>query len=288
MKLPFRFFRGEFNGHYLYKALTCLNNVVKAVLDELAYHATVQWKTAAEVSQGETPIRDEDLFNIGRIAGLYQDSLLGRTILGSLEFTPSYVVAGKQRSERALMDMETGSHRFVRTEQDEYPDDIDKDASQNRRMGFVPESAEPVGYVPMGTPLYNDDGSVIWENLLYEPPNDGTPYVPFYGEKYLVHEEWFVKDSPLAPKMYKELLECLIWIHRNGPSLASFFRVTRVLTDGIVRDIEIVPHPDRYYLVYYGINPDATQRDQDRLVSSWLWVIRDKFKLFIPELRATE
>jgi hypothetical protein len=286
VKLPFRFFRGEFNGHYLYKALTCLNDVVKDVLDELAYHATVQWKTAAEALKGETPLRDEDLFNIGRIAGLYPDSLLGRTVLGSIEFTPSYVVAGKQRSERALMDMEAGAHRFIRTEQDEYPDDIVNDASQSRRIGFVPDGVEPVGYVPMGTAIYDEDGSVIWENLRYDPPTDGAPYTPFYGEKYLAHEEWFVKDSPLSPEVYKELLECMLWIRRNGPSLAAFFEATRVLTAGVVRDLEIVLNPGRYYTVYYSINPDSAKRDQDRLVSSWLWVIRDKFKLFIPELRA--
>jgi hypothetical protein len=286
MKLPFRFFRGEFNGHYLRKALVCLNDVIKDVLDELAYHATVQWKTAAETLLGETPLRDEDLFNIGKIAGLYPDNLLGRTILGSVELTPSYIVAGRQRSERALMDMETGSHRFVRTELDEYPDDIATDASPDRRIGFVPDGAEPVGYVPMGTPVYNEDGSVIWENLLYEPPTDGTPYVPFYGEKYLSHEEWFVKDSPLAPEVYKELLERMLWIRRNGPSLESFFEATRILTEGVVRDVEIVLGPDRRYTVYYSIDPDSTKRDQDRLVSSWLWILRDKFKLFTPELRA--
>jgi hypothetical protein len=286
MKLPFRFFRGEFNGHYLYKALTCLNDVVKDVLDELAYHATVQWKTAAEALQGETPLRDEDLFNIGRIAGLYPDNLLGRTTLGSVGLTPSYIVAGRQRSERALMDMESGSHRFVRTEQDEYPDDIVTDASQDRRIGFVPNGSEPVGYVRMGTQIYNEDGSVLWENLLYEPPTDGTPYVPFYGEKYLVHEEWFVKDSPLSPEVYKELLECMLWIRRNGPSLESFFEATRILVAGVVSDIEIVLDPGRYYWVYYSIDPDSTKRDQDRLVSSWLWIIRDKFKLFVPALRA--
>jgi hypothetical protein len=285
MKLPFRFFRGEFNGHYLYKALTCLNDVIKDVLDELAYHATVQWKTAAETSPGETPLRDEDLFNLGRIAGLYPDNLLGRTTLGSIGLTQSYIVAGKQRSERALMDMESGSHRFVRTEQDDYPDDIVTDASPDRRIGFIPAGTEPVGYVPMGTPIYDDEGGVLWENLLYEPPTDGTPYAPFYGEKYLVHEEWFVKDSPLSPETFKELLECMLWVRRNGPSLGSFFTATRILTTGVVHNIEITPHSDRYYLVRYDIDPNSTIRDQDRLVASWLWVIRDKFKLFVPELR---
>jgi hypothetical protein len=286
VRLPFRFFRGEFNGHYLYKALVCLNSVVRDVLDELAYHATVQWKTAAETLQGETPLRDEDLFNLGRIAGLYPDNLLGRTILGSVEFTPSYIVNEKQRSERALMDMESGSHRFIRTELDEYPDDIATDASQSRRMGFVPNGVEPVGYVPMGATIYNEDGSVRWENLRYNPPDDGTPYVPFYGEKYLTHEEWFVKDSPLSPEVYKELLECMLRIRRNGISLEAFFDATRILTDGVVRNIEIALSPDRRYTVYYSVNPDSTKHDQDRLIASWLWIIRDKFKLFIPELRA--
>jgi hypothetical protein len=285
MKLPFRFFRGEFNGYWLYKALSCLNDAVKDILDELAYHATVQWKTAAEASAGETPLREEDLFNLGRIAGLYPDNLLGRTVLGSVEFTQSRIVNGRQRSERALMDMNAGAHRFVRTEDDDYPDDIDNDASPDRRIGFVPEGVEPVGYVPMGTAIYNEDGSVIWENLLYDPPDDGTPYVPFYGEKRLVHEEWFVKNSPLSPETFKELLECMLWVRRNGPSLESFFRAARILVGGVVRDIEITPHPDRYYLVRYSIDPDSTKQDQDRLVASWLWTIRDKFKLFVPELR---
>jgi hypothetical protein len=285
MKLPFRFFRGEFNGHYLYKALTCFNGAVKAILDELAYHASVQWKTEEDATAGETPLRDEDLHNIGRIAGVYSDNLLGRTILGSVVFTESHVVNGRQRSERALMDMETGAHRFVRTIQDEYPDDIAAMASPDLRMGLVPEGAEPVGYVPVGTDIYDEGGAVIWENVLYDPPADGTPYVPFYGEKHLVHMEQFVKESPLSPRAFRELLESMSWTRHNGPNLWSFFEITRILAGGIVSDIEIVLMPERYYMVYYRIAPDSMRLDQDRLLSAWLQVIRDKFKLFVPELR---
>jgi hypothetical protein len=286
MKLPFRFFRGEFNGPLLYKALICFNDVVKDILDELAYQATFQWKSDMEASPGETAIRDDDLFNIGKIAGLHQDSLLGRTTLGSIAFAPSYIVDGRQRSERGLMDMNAGAHRFVRTGQDEYPDDISDDASADLRAGFVPEGAEPVGYVPEGTPAYNVDGSTIWENILSDPPSDGTPYVPFYGEKYLAHEETFVKDSPLSPDMFKKLLECMIKIRREGPTLWSFFEATAILVTGVVMDIEIVPVPGRHYKVYYSIDPDSSVIGQDRLVLSWLWVCKDKFKLFIPEMRA--
>lgn len=286
MKQLFRFFRGEFNGFYLFRALTCLNSAAKELLDELAYHATAQWKLESEITVGETPLREEDLYNVGKIAGLYQDNLLGRTSLGSVGFTPSYMANGQQRSERALMDMQTGTHRFVRTEQDDYPDDIVNDASPAMRAGFVPEGAEPVGYLPWGSELYNEDGSVIWENLLPDPPGDGSLYTPFYGETFLAHEEWFVKDSPLSPEMFKQILECMLRIRRNGPTLGSFFDSARILVSGVVRDIELVLQPGRYFTMYYSVDPDSEIEDQDRLVSAWLWIIQDKFKLFVPELRA--
>jgi hypothetical protein len=74
-------------------------------------------------------------------------------------------------------------------------------------------------------------------------------------------------------------------VRRNGPTLESFFEVTKTLTDGILHDIEIVLHPDRYYVLYYTVKADSSVQDQDRLIMCWLWLIRDKFKLFVPEMR---
>jgi hypothetical protein len=286
MKLPFRFFRGEFNGAYLYKALSCFNTVVKELIDELVYQTLFQWKTASEVGHGELPIRDEDIVGIGKIAGLYTDRLWARSNIGSIAFAPSHIAYGRQRSERGLMDMDTAAHQFVRTRQDEYPTDIVEEASPAKRIGFVPPGTPPVGYIPMGVSAFSDEGEVLWDNILAEPPDDGTPYTPFYGEKYLIGEEWFIRDAPLPVSIFKELLECMLRIRRNGPTLAAFFEVSRLLVTGVVRDIEIELMPGRYYMLRYSINEGSSKKDQDRLITAWLQVCRSKFKLFVPELRA--
>jgi hypothetical protein len=193
MKRPFRFFRGEFNGFYLYRLVTCLNFTIQDIVDELIYQALFQWKLEDEITTGELAIRDENILNVGKITGLFQPRTYGRSSLGSTYFAPSHIVNDKQRSERGLMDMDYESYRFVREEQDEYDDDIVNEASENFRMGFIPDGTVSVGYVPMGVPLYTNEGDIIWDNILTEPPTDGTPYAPFYGEKFLTHEEFLIK-----------------------------------------------------------------------------------------------
>jgi hypothetical protein len=184
VKQPFRYFRGELNGKYLYDLVTCPNFASQDVVDELVYQILFRWKLEDEVTAGEMPVREEYVFNIGKTAGLFPVRAFSRTTLGSTYFTPSYVVNGKQRSERGLMDMENESFDFVRTEHDEYPNDIANEASPGKRMGHKDSAAYPVGYVPASKPLYDKEGDVIWENILPYPPADEA-YVPFYGEKYL-------------------------------------------------------------------------------------------------------
>jgi hypothetical protein len=174
MKQPFRFFRGEFNGKYLRSLVVCPNYNVQDALDELVYQALVQWKGEDEVTDSEMPIRDEDIVNIGKIAGLFQPRTVNKVSLGSTYFTQSHVVHGKERSERGLLDMDNESYRFVREEKDDYPDDIVHEASERLRTGFVPYGTLPVGYVRYDTPIYDAAGNVLWENILPEPPQDGS------------------------------------------------------------------------------------------------------------------
>jgi hypothetical protein len=279
VKLPFRFFRGELNGYYLYRLVTFLNKAVQDVLDELVYHSLFQWKLEDEVTAGEMPIREEDVFNIGKVAGLFQPRVFGQTSLGSAYFTPGHVVNGKQRSERGLMDMENESFRFVREEHDDYPDDIVNEASERLRMGLVPSGTEPVGYVLYGTPLYDGEGNVIWENVLPEPPTDGSVYVPFYGEKFLVHEEFYSKETPLTVDIFKLLLECVQRIRRSGPSIEELLAVTRILGEGYIYDLKIEPQ-GRYYLCYYRLNEDTTVLNRERRFGAWRNICKQKFKLF--------
>jgi hypothetical protein len=279
MKQPFRYFRGEFNGKYLYDLVRCPNFNMRDIIDELVYQTLFQWKLEDEVTAHETAVRDEDIINIGNIAGLFQLRTLGRVSLGSTYFTQSHVVNGKERSERGLMDMDSEGFRFVREEMDDYPDDIVNEASKRLRTGLVPPGTEPVGYVPAGTPLYDKEGNVIWENVLPDPPVDGSVYTPFYGEKFLVHEEFFDRDAPLPVNVFKLLLECVQRIRYNGPTLKGLFDVTRILGEGYIYDLKIEAQT-RYYLCYYRLDDNADVSNRERRFAAWQSICRQKFKLF--------
>jgi hypothetical protein len=280
VKQPFRYFRGEFNGKYLYSLAICPNFASQDIVDELVYQILFQWKLEDEVSVGEAPIREEDIINIGKIAGLFQPRTFGQTSLGSAYFTQSHVVNGQERSERGLMNMDYESFQFVREEQDEYPDDIVNETSERLRMGFVPPGTEPVGYVPEGTPLYNEEGDIIWENILPEPPSDGTPYITFYGERFLVHAEFFKKETPLTVDIFKLLLECVQRIRFNGPTIKGLFEITRILGEGYIYDLSIQPQ-GRYYQCYYRLNEDVTVLNRERRFGAWRHICGQKFKLFV-------
>jgi hypothetical protein len=278
--MPFRFFRGEFShGYYLFRLCVFLNHAVQDVIDELVYHALFQWKTEEEISAGEMPIRDEDIINIGKIAGLFQIRAYGGITTGSVYFTPSHLVDGRQRSERGLFNMETENFDFVRGEHDEYPDDIDAEASAVRRMSLVPSGTPPQGYIPEGVPVFDRAGNVIWDNILPEPPTDGTPYTTFYGEKYLHFEETFYKELPLTIDVFKLLLECVQRIRYNGPTTKGFFDITEILGGGYIHDLEI-EQAGRRYIVHYRLSPNVVVMQRERRLAAWKVMCAQKFKLF--------
>jgi hypothetical protein len=281
MKHPFRFFRGEFaQSIYIKNIFICLNVFIKDVIDEIVYHAVVQWKLEDEVNANEMAMRDKDIVGIGTIAGLFPVRAVSRTTLGSTYFTPGYVVSGKQRSERGLMNMENESFEFVRTELDDYPNDIANEASPDKRMGYKDSAAAPAGYVPASKPLYDKEGDVIWENVLPSPPTDEA-YVPFYGEKYLVHQEFFSKMLPLPVEVYKPLLECCQRIRFNGPTIQEFFNITEIMGQGYIHNVEILlAASNRWYNVYYDLDEYVTIINRERRYLGWLNVCAYKFKLF--------
>jgi hypothetical protein len=284
MKQPFRFFRGEFNGEYLYDLVTCPNFAVLDIINELIYHAIFTWKLEDEVTRGELPIRHEDVINIAIIAGLFQPRSKSKTTIGSIYFTLSHIVNGKERSERGLMDMETERFRFVRTLEDDYDDDIVNEATHRYRTTLVPEGQPVLGYIPYDVDIYTFDGEVLWENILSSPPDDGTPYVNFYGEEFLVFEEWFEKNTPLNVEIFKLLFECVQKIRYNGPTVANFMEITQILGDGYICDIEILPF-NKFYTVLYSLNELADIVHRDRRHAAWLDICAKKFKLFALQAR---
>jgi hypothetical protein len=108
---------------------------------------------------------------------------------------------------------------------------------------------------------------------------DGSVYVPFYGEKFLIHEEFFSRETPLTVDIFKLLLECVQRIRYNGPTIKSLFDVTRILGEGYIRDLKIEAQT-RYYLCYYRLDEDATVPHRERRFGAWQNICERKFKLF--------
>jgi hypothetical protein len=286
MKQPFRFFRGEFNGFLLHKLAALPNYAVRDIVDELVYQTMFQWKAEEESGPEEMPIRDEDIVNIGKIAGIFQAFGKFDTNIGSIYFTPGHEAYGEERSERGLVDMDREVFEYVRLTSDDYPDDIVNSATPRKRISVVPPGTEPVGYVAMGTPLFNTDGTVIWDNVLPAPPED-TAFVPFFGEKYLVTEERFTLETTLTVPILMLLIECLQKVRYQGPGIVLFMEITRILGEGYIYDVEIVPERFHisgrtvsYYEVRYRRDPDADVDNLLRRYAVWQMICQLKFKLF--------
>ena len=281
MKAPFRFFRSEFmKGVYLKHLVLIPNKVVQNVLDELVYHTLVQFKNGDEVDSGEVQIRDDDILNYGKIAGLFQPRVRTLTTAGSIHFSTSFIVEGQERSERGLMDMDIEKMAYYHVYNDDYPEDIINEANADFRSTFVPEGTQPIGYLPYGVDLYTSEGDVIWSNLLSVPPTDGTPYTNYYGEQYLVFNEYFDKEILLPISVFKLLLECVQRIRYNGPSVVEFLTITRILLDNYVYKIEITPSGS-HYVVEYERNDDIDLDDRKSKYAAWQNICEQKFKHFV-------
>jgi hypothetical protein len=268
-------------GKYLYALVACSNLVMQDVLDELVYHTLVQWKLDDEIGMNEIAIRDIDIVNIAKIAGVFQQRIHSFTSLGSIRFTENYVVNDKKRGERGLYDMDKEMFRYVRTHQDNYSNDISNEATSRLRMTFIPDGTKPVGYLPYGKDLVGENGEILWENILNEQPVD-IPSTPFYGEKYLTLENTYLTETFLDIRAFKILFECLQRIRYNGPTIANFLEITNILGKGYMHEIEIIPK-DTYYFVYYKTNTQSDVSDKIQRLATWQQICNQKFKLFFLE-----
>jgi hypothetical protein len=286
MKKPFRHFRGEFfQSNYLYKLLISPNYAVQDIINEIVYQTLVQWKTEDEAKPEEMPMRDEDIVNIGIIAGVFQSLGFFITNNGSIVFTRNKIVNGIDRSERGIYNMFREVYEYTRLEHDDYDTDIATEASSQRRITLVPPGTAPVGYVKEGTPLFEIDGTVIWENLLAEPPDDGSAYIPFFGEEYLFFEEEFIQEANLTVRILKLLIECMQTIRYNGPTIATFLQIAWILGEGYIYDIDIIPKAEDeeatiHYEIQYKLNRDIIIDQYLRRYASWQILCRSKFKQF--------
>jgi hypothetical protein len=87
--------------------------------------------------------------------------------------------------------------------------------------------------------------------------------------------------------IYKLLLECVQRIRRHGPTTAELLAVTRILGEGYIYDLEIVPGA-RYDTLYYSLDENTLVFNRERRYIAWLNVCRQKFKLLEPVQREEE
>lgn len=280
MKLPFRFFRGELNGYFIRAFLLSRNEAVADIVAELAYQARMAWKLASEVSAEEDPIRDEDLVGIAKFAGVNRPIQYLENSLGAEKMTQSHIVNGKERSERGLFDMVAENFGFAHVDADEYATDIVTEATSSRRAGLVPEGQAPVGYVAYGTTVFNDDGSIIPGSILSAPPDDGTPYSEYYGDKFLFFEETFHSNTAMSIDLFKEYFEHIMRLRRGWAGISELAYLAELLGGGYITELELTAI-DYYYMLTYSLDDYADVLNKSGRLAAWQRVMEKRFPDFV-------
>ena len=285
MRQIFRFFRGELSGFFV-NALCVFLNIhlsVTKFLDEMAYALNAQWQLEAQQIAERPSLREEDIFNIGMIGGLFQPRTFAFSSMGSVWFSPSSKLIHPnlaERSERGLVRTDFEDFIFVRTAHDTYDNDITEESSDERRITLIKHGAVPLGYVKEGTPLFTRDGQVIEANLLSSPPDDGA-YIEWFGTNTLHLEEFFESDNlPLSVDVFKALFETAQKIRRGAVSLSALLEVTQVLGQGYIKDIEINQQGNVFFC-HYSLDSSVEVFNRERRYAAWLSITQMKFKEFV-------
>lgn len=285
MKQFFRFLTGEINGDYAIALHHHLNeNISKPVKDLFMYIQSMKFKLEHEdIKEGETPIKEEDLLNIGRTAGLFLPFIKAESLKGSLKFVNGkQIYNGDNYSERGLLNRITENFQFFRTTQSPYDTDITTLTNKNRQASFVPKDAPILGYIGEGDIIYEEDGTLIESMILDSPPVDRAWY-PYYGEKYLILAETFLLQSYLDIDLYKQILEIFQFLRYNGVSTYSFVEMTKILTADALIDCTLEQDDNILFYFRYRDNPNSTVSNKTARMLLWRSLVAQKFKTIVLE-----
>ena len=281
MKKLFRFLSAEAsNGVYLSALNGFLNDKIQEFFDEFDYAKRVQVKQPEDVTDGELPIRSEDLRGIGKIAGIFPFIVSAESNIGSIVFTPSTILDGKERSERGLFNTVSEMFEFYHTAVDDYPTDIVSFATETLRSSLVPHGAPILGYIAEGTTVLTEDGQIIESNILSSPPV-GVAYYPYYGKEYLFMAETFLISTYIDDATYQKVLEICQTIRREGPSIKAVSDLTTALMEDYAYDLEFVPS-GLGITMNYKLNASSSLAGKAKRQLSWLMLMTQKFKQIIP------
>jgi hypothetical protein len=305
MKAFFRYLRGELlNGFYIRK-LNLLPNIIgsmSVLKEELLYGLHFQFK----VDTDYFPIRHRDLKGIGQVAGMLSVRGLSGFLNGWFRLSESFVSGNRNRSERGLLNQETGELEYVRLEYDDYPSDISVLATatlpDTKRMSLIPDNTPVVGYV------YGDAAEVLLDNgmmnpdFLHETPPTGyvlnpvtnkwdwpfdyqtNPppiYAPWYGDQYMA----LAMGQSVTVTLSDELMLYSIAAHQkvkyNGLGLMYLFEITQEMVFNVVEDlkIELRSASGVYYykLTFTILTANLPIDDGWGRFSAWLYLIQSKY-----------
>lgn len=278
MNSVFRWLCGELNGNFFQFMQNTANVAIEPYVALLAQKKSTVFKLEGDDLDGdEYPITSEDLSGLARIAGVFPPFITAESNLGSLVGSSSYKVGDIEYSERGLFNMDEERFNYVRTNQNTYYSDISTLATERLRSSIVPEGAPILGYIADGTVVFTEDGHIIPEAILSEPPTDNA-YIAFYGEQYLFASETFIIAALVRDETYKNIYESLMRIRRTNPSVYELSVLTETIASDYIINLFIERSGNRFIL-HYTPNEDSTVESKTRRLAVWKSVIQEKYKL---------
>ncbi len=149
------------------------------------------------------------------------------------------------------------------------------------QAGFVPEGQPILGYVEDGVDMIDENGYIREDLVLPEPPV-GKAYSPYYGEKFMHLAEVFAIIQELGYDTFMILFTNMQYIMYNGANIRSFLKITKLLTEDYIHDIEIETYQNRY-VIHYSTDYASAIENKIRRLFAWRYIVNQTFKLF--ELR---
>lgn len=282
MRKVFRHLIGELNGEWIKSIYVFLNNVIEEYAELFAYFTGMVFKLGDEdLSGDEIPIREEDMRGIATIAGVFTPFITAESNAGSIKFTDSKRVGDREYSERGLYNMVKERFDYFRTNTYPYVSDITTLATSALRASFVPVGAPILGYIEEGVPIFNEDGTVITENILATPPV-GKAYYPYYGDKYLFFAETFLIKAYIDAPTFKKMFESFQRMRYSNPSIYEFAYITQLIMEDYVTNVYFEEVGNRR-VVHYTL--DGTSALEKKVKKTYIWKLlaQLKFPQFVLE-----
>ena len=275
MSKPFRYFRAELNGFFLRTLVTIPNDAIMPEIDELAYWASCAWPSV--VGPGQISMRDSDVYLIGSYLSAFVGALPGHVGPNAvIRFTEEFrSLEDKLRTERGLFNTNTSDFEFQNVEVDDPLGDIVDNATGTLRASFIPEGQPIIGYIPRSAIAYDQIGNIILEEVLSSPPVD-EPYIPYYGEKFLVLSDVGTPDPiKMLVRPFTMYVETVQKVRRNGPSIRLLCELTEGMVGDFVKDLYFTSYPGYTTLGYSIAGIDSI--DAFLRLELWKLMVRNRF-----------